>query len=113
MDPGDHNGVAPGGVGNAQSVKASSLCHDFVADDGWRKLTLLCQKYTRSRAYPKSKALAALPTSTIVGPVIEVQVVKILDKYGLEVAIPSICKVRDTSHVVIYGETEQSRSQDQ
>ena len=36
-----------------------------------------------------------------VGPVLEVHVVKILDGYGIEVAIQSICKPKDTSHVVI------------
>ena len=77
------------------------------ADDGWRKLTILCRKNTRSRAYPKSKALAAIPTGTIGGPVIEVHVVKILDKYGFEVAFPQICKLGDTSCVVISGETER------
>ena len=32
---------------------------------------------------------------------------KILDRYGIEVAIPSICKPRDTTHVVISTETER------
>ena len=32
---------------------------------------------------------------------------KILDEYGLEVAIPSLCKPGDVTHVVISRETER------
>ena len=59
------------------------------------KITPLFREYTSSRAYPKTRVLAAVPAGTIIGPVIEVHVVKILDGYGLEVAIPSICKPGD------------------
>ena len=43
-----------------------------------------------SRAYQKTKALGAIPAGAIIGPDIEVHVVKILDEYGLEVAIQSV-----------------------
>ena len=35
----------------------------------------------------KTKALAAIPARTVIGPVTESHVVKILDEYGVEVAI--------------------------
>ena len=35
------------------------------------------------------------------GPVIEVQIVKILDQYGLEIAIPSLNEREQTSYVMI------------
>ena len=38
----------------------------------------------------QSRAFAALPGGTIMGPVIEVQIVQILDQYGLEIAPPSL-----------------------
>ena len=37
----------------------------------------------------------------------EVHIVNILDEYGLEVAIPSICKLGDVTYVVISRETER------
>ena len=46
----------------------------------------------------------AIRAGTMIGPVIEVHVVKILEEYGLEVAIPSICKPGDTTYVVICRE---------
>ena len=42
-----------------------------------------------------------------IGPVIEVHVLKFLDEYGLEVAIPSICKPGDTTYVVISRKTKR------
>ena len=65
------------------------------------KNTPLCREYTSFRPYLKTKALAAFLAGTIIGPVIEVHVVKILDGYGLEVAIPSIFKPTDTTYVVL------------
>ena len=51
--------------------------------------------------------MASIPAGTSIGPVIEVHVGKILDEYGLEVAIPSICKPGDITYVVISRETER------
>ena len=62
-----------------------------------------CREYTLSRVNPQSRAFAAIPGGTIIGPVIEVQIVKILYQYGLEIAIPSPC-VRRTSTVMISTE---------
>ena len=44
-------------------------------------------------------------------PVLGVQIVIIHDGHAIEVAIPSICKPEDTSHVVISRETERSVNQ--
>ena len=48
-------------------------------DDGWGKITPLCREYSNFRSYPKTRASAAFPAGTIVGPVIEVHIVKVLD----------------------------------
>ena len=50
----------------------------------------LCREYTLSRVHPTSRVFAAILGGTIVGPAIEVQLVKILDSHGLEIAIPSL-----------------------
>ena len=60
-----------------------------------------------SRYCPKTPALAAFATNTIIGPVLEVHTVKMHDGYALEVAIQLICRPKDTSYVVISRETER------
>ena len=50
---------------------------------------------------PPSRAFPAIPGGTIIGPVIEVQIVKILHQYGLEIAIPSPNDTERTSYVMI------------
>ena len=54
------------------------------SNDGWGSITLLCREYSSSRSYPKTKALSAIPEGTIIGPVSEDYVVKILDGYDIE-----------------------------
>ena len=51
--------------------------------------------------------MAAVPEGTIIGPVWEVHIVKILDGYGTELAIPSIANSTYTSYVVTPKETER------
>ena len=77
------------------------------ADDGWRTVTPLCREYSSSRSYPKTKALSAFPEGTIIGPISEVHVVKILDKYGIEVVIQRITNPEHTTYVVISREEER------
>ena len=48
-------------------------------DDVWGTITPLCREYSISRYYPKAQALAAIPEGTIIGPGLEVHIVKILD----------------------------------
>ena len=57
--------------------------------DGCGEIILLCREYTCFRF------------STIIGPISEVHIVKIVDEHGIEIAIPSICKPGDVTYVVI------------
>ena len=50
---------------------------------------------------PQSRAFAVSPGGTIIGPVIEVLIVKIIDQYGFEIAIPSPNDTERTSYVLI------------
>ena len=70
-------------------------------DDGFGQLIPLCREFTIFRVNPQSKAFAAIPGGTITGPVIEVQIVKILDHYGLEIAIPARTEKERTTYVMI------------
>ena len=62
-------------------------------DDGFWQIIPLCREYTLSRVSPQSRAFAAIPGGTIIGPVIEVQVLKI--------AIPSPNDSTRTPYVMI------------
>ena len=73
-------------------------------DDGFGQLIPLCREYTLSRAHPQSRIFAAIPGGTIIGPVIEVEIVKILERHGFEIAIPSPNDHVRTSYVVISRE---------
>ena len=64
-------------------------------------------KYSSSRSYPKTKALSAVPEGTIIGPVLEVHVVKILDADGMEVAIQSIANAEYTTYVLKFRNEER------
>ena len=55
----------------------------------------------------KPNRWGAVPAGTIIGPISEVLIVKILDECGVEVAIPSIYKPADMTYVVISRETER------
>ena len=60
-----------------------------------------CREYTLSRVNPQSTAFAAIPAGTIIGPVIEVKIVKIIDQYGFGIATPSSNDTERTSNVMI------------
>ena len=49
----------------------------------------------------QSRAFATIPEGTIIGPVIEVQIVKIVNQYGLEIAFPSPNDGERTSYVLL------------
>ena len=78
-------------------------------DDGFGQIMPLCREHTLSRVTPQSRAFAALHGETIIGPVIEVQIVKILEQYGLEIAIPSPNDHERTSYVMISKGEESVR----
>ena len=67
----------------------------------------LCREYTFSRAHPESRVYAAILGRTIIGPVNEVRIVKILEGYGLDISTISTLNPTETSHVVISWETER------
>ena len=76
-------------------------------DDGFEQIIPLCREYTLSPVNPQSRAFEAIPGGTLVGPVIEVQIVEILCQYGLEIAIPSPTDRQRTS----YGMISRGKSQ--
>ena len=67
--------------------------------------SLLCAENTHfSRSFHKSQVVAAIPEGTIIGPVLEGQTLKKLDGYGIEVAIPSIAHLANTSYALVSRE---------
>ena len=62
---------------------------------------------THSLEHTQSRVFAAILEGTIIGPVLEVQIVKNLDQHGLEIASPSTLKHETTSYVVIARGTER------
>ena len=73
-------------------------------DDGFGQIIPYCREYILSRAHPQSRIFAALPGGTIIGPVIEVQIVKIIDHCGFEIAVPSPNDRERTFYVMIFPE---------
>ena len=63
--------------------------------------------YTCSRVFPQVKPLGTIPADSIIGPIEEVHIVKILEEDGVEAAIPSICKLWDVIYVMTSRETER------
>ena len=80
---------------------------DQIGEDGWGWIAPSSREYAISRVYPQTKALAAVPAGMIVGPITEVHILKILDEYGLEVAIPSICRPGEITYGMKSRETER------
>ena len=71
------------------------------ADGFFWQIIPLCREYTLSKVNSRSRVFAAIPGGTIKGQVSEVQTEKILDQYGLEIAIPSLNGFTRTSNVMI------------
>ena len=57
----------------------SSTKFDRMKTTDGGKMNPSCREYTCSPSFPKSQVLAAIPEDTIFGPVLEVQIVKIID----------------------------------
>ena len=91
----------------ASKIQLTQLKIRPDGDDGWGTITPKCREYSSSRSVPKTQVLAAIPEGTITGQVLEVNIVKIMDGYGIEVANPSIADSVNTSYVVISRETER------
>ena len=77
----------------------------YFAKEHERPTSSSCSNAANSQSNPKTRALAAIPGGTIIGP--DIEVVKIIDKYGIEVAIQSISIPENTSYVVISTETDR------
>ena len=58
-------------------------------DEGFGDFIPVCREYIIPPATPLSRAFAAIPGGTIVGPVIEVHVAQVVGNHGLEIEIPS------------------------
>ena len=76
-------------------------------DDGWERIVPLCWKNTFSRAHLESQVFAAIPGGTVFGPVLEVQIVKILGLPGLGISISSTLKHETTPQFVITRGTDR------
>ena len=70
-------------------------------DDGFGQIIPWCREHTLSRVNSRSRVFAAIPGGTIFGPINEVQILKILDQYGHEIATPSPHDSTRTSYVLI------------
>ena len=101
FEVGTHREDAWGGEDSREIGRDMKKIHRKRSSGTDGEKSLLCDECTSSRAYSKIKALTAILTRTIIGPVTEVYPVKILDVYGLECAIPSICRSGDKTHAVI------------
>ena len=55
----------------------------------------------------ENQSMVSVPEGTVIGPVLEVHVVKIIDGYWIEVAIQSIVNPEYTTYVVIFREQER------
>ena len=83
-------------------VSAGMMCKTRLdEDDGKRHLVPLGREYIHSRANPQSRVFVAIPGRTVIGPVLKVQIAKILGQLGLEIAIPSPHNHETSTHVVI------------
>ena len=87
----------------SETIRFTKVCEDAIfvhrvsaglshktrldEDDGFGQIIPSCREYTRSRVNPRSRVFAATLGGRIIGPVIEVQMEKILDTCELEVAI--------------------------
>ena len=70
-------------------------------DDGFGDRTPACQEKTHPRGDKDSRAYAAIPGRTKIGPVIQVYIVQFLGNYGLEIQIPSPTNPERKSWVVM------------
>ena len=83
-------------------VSAGMMCKTRLdEDDGKRQLVPSSREYIHSRANPQSRVFAAIPGRTVIGPVLKVQIVKIIGQRGFEIAIPSPHNHETTTHVMI------------
>ena len=59
-------------------------------DDGWGKRTSMCKEYTAPRNREDSKPYASIDAEKEIGPVLNIEIAKIIDVPGIEVQVPSL-----------------------
>ena len=64
--------------------------HDV--DDGFEGTTGACREDTLPRDNPDSELIAWMGGHTRIGPVLQVKVIRPLDRYGIEIQAPSTAK---------------------
>ena len=72
-----------------------------VVDDGFGDSIPACREYILHRLDLHSRVFAAIPEGAVIGPVLEVHIVLLHGKHGLEINIPSLNDPNRTSWVVI------------
>ena len=87
-------------VWNGVSV---AMCNKTIADvdDGFGDRAPACREYTLPRADSDSRICAAIPGSTLIGPVIQVHSAQFLGTHGIGIQIPSTTARNRISWVVI------------
>ena len=70
-------------------------------DDDFGGRTPECREYTHPREHTNSRVYAAIPGNTIIGPVLQVHMIKFLDNYGVEIQIPSTATQDRTCLVIM------------
>ena len=81
------------------------------ADDGFGGRTPACREYTHPRQRANSRVYAAIPGNTIIGPVLQVHMVKFLDNYGIEIQIPCTVSQGQASWVIFMPRKEPIRGE--
>ena len=70
-------------------------------DDDFGGRTPACREYTHPREQANSRVYAAIPGNTIIGPVLQVHMVKFLVNYRVEIQIPSTATQDRTFWVIM------------
>ena len=70
-------------------------------DDGFGDIIPACREYVVLRLHLNSRLCAVIPGGTVIGPVLEVHIVLLHGKHGLESKIPLPNDPNRTSWVVI------------
>ena len=69
-------------------------------NDGFGGRTPACREYTHPRETSKIQIYAAIPGNTLIGPGLQVHIVKCLDNYGIEIQIDSTVTQGQASWVI-------------
>ena len=70
-------------------------------DDGFGDRTPACREHTLPRAHKNSRFFATIPGQTIIGPALQVHIIRDLDISGIKIQIPSTTPKDRTSWVMM------------